>query len=296
MKILFHITGYKCPEQFAWLYRAIYNQHDLFIIHVDKKSPKQVHAAFREITAEHANTHFLPSQSVIWGGTGLILAELSALEFGLWIDSEWRYLVNLSAQDYINASMDQIRHNLTENWPANFVMCIPLRETHWRIRKRTWFRHIEVGNQRHFTPIPRFPKGGVEIAWHGPWWHVLTREFCEWWVTSPKGEQYYHALENAGMPDELLVQNLINDSPYRSTLRSECKHEIVWRHPGESVSVTSHPNVLTTEDLPTLESSKAFFARKFDSSIDCDVLKILAQRFNAFTPMSYPAAGSGSTN
>ena len=295
MKILFHITGYKRPEQFAWLYRAIYNEDDLFIIHVDEKSSQQIHKDFREITAGHANTFFLSSLSVIWGGTGLIRAELNALKLGLQLDSEWRYLVNLSAQDYVNASMDQIRSNLTESWPANFVMCTPLKETHWRIRKRLWFRYIELGNQRHFTPIPRFPNRGVEIAWHGPWWHVLTREFCEWWITNPKGDQYYRALKSAGMPDELLVQNLIHDSPFLKTLRSECKHEIIWRHPGDPIAATAHPNVLTMEDLPTLESSKAFFARTFDSTVDCDILRMLAKRSNVLPPISNQTSSPGPT-
>ena len=286
MKILFHVTGYKCPEQFSWLYQAIYNRNDLFIIHVDKKSPQNVHRAFREIAREHSNTHFLPSIRVTWGGTGLIRAELSALEFGLRIDEKWQYMINLTAQDYLNTPLDQIREHLKDAWPSNFVMCIPLEKAHWRIRKRCWFRYIEIGDRRYFTPIPSMRDNNVKIGWHGPWWHVLTRDFCHWWLTDQKGVLYYQALRNAGMPDELLVQNLIQDSPFKQTLISECKHEIIWRYPGQSVKLTAHPNVLTTADLPILDASKAFFARKFDLSVDKGILEILAQRFDTVTPAS----------
>ena len=276
MKILFHITGYRLPEQFAWLYQALYNKKDLFIIHIDKKTPPHIYNEFLRITDGHVNTHFIPRIKVTWGSTGLIRAELEALKLGLRIDNDWRYLVNLTAQDYLISSVEKIRKELVDAWPDNFVMSTLLKETHWRIRKRCWFNYCEIGDRRYFTPLPSLRQARLKIHRHGPWWHVLTRDFCEWWTTHPKADQYYRALEFAGMPDELLIQNLIHDSPFAQTVRSECKHEIIWRYPGESVRTTAHPRVLTVRDLDILENSTAFFARKFDASVDRAVLERLA--------------------
>jgi hypothetical protein len=278
MKIAFHITGYKKPDQFNWLYKSIYNKSDLFIIHVDKKSPPEVHHGFRSIAKKHDNTHFIESIPIIWGGTGLIRAELSAIKEALRIDADWRYWINLTAQDYPLVSLDELRAKLHASWPGNFVECKALPDVHWRIRKRLWFRYIKFGNRRYFTPIPRLSNARVQLNWYGAWWHILSRDFCGWWSTAARAAEYYEALETAGMPDEFLVQNVIHDSPYRETVISECKHEIVWCGPDDPLSSSAHPNILTMHDRQLLLRSGAFFARKFDQEVDKKILSELAKQ------------------
>lgn len=281
MRILFHITGYRDPGQFYWLYRAIYNKHDIFVIHIDKKTSPEVHYGFRSITYGHQNTHFIKSLPVIWGGTGLIQAELEAIRFALKLDQDWYYLINLSAQDYPLISVDQLRKRLEEAWPNNFVQCKALSTVHWRIRKRLWFRHIEHHNKRHFTPIPKMPNRELRLDWYGAWWHILSRDFCAWWSSTSKAHAYLRGLQSAGMPDEFLIQNAIQDSPFRDVVVPESKHEIVWCNPGDPLSVTAHPNILTMNDQDVLTRSKAFFARKFDRTVDQAILALLAQRIGA---------------
>ncbi len=83
------------------------------------------------------------------------------------------------------------------------------------------------------------------------------------------------------MPDEFLVQNIIQDSPFLDTVIPYCKHEILWCNPGDPLSATAHPNTLTMYNQDVLTRSKAFFARKFDRSIDQEILLFLAQRIGA---------------
>lgn len=283
-KILYHITGYKDPQQFEWLYKSIYNNIDLFIIHIDKKSPGEVHANYHAITGIKKNVIFLPSISVTWGGCGLIDAELMAIRYALENDLPWTHLVNLSAQDYPLVPTEQLRNDISTSWPSNYVLCNDIRKVHWRIRKRPKFLHMEYKHRRLFTPIPLLKPIDIDIRWSGPWWHILTREFCSWLVTNEKAKRYITFLRNAGMPDELLVQNIIKDSPFRDTMISRCKHEIIWRRPGETRSSSARPSVLTFRDLPLLESSTAFFARKFDHRIDRRILFALAERCHFATP------------
>jgi len=40
----------------------------------------------------------------------------------------------------------------------------------------------------------------------------------------------------------------------------------------------SHPAVLRLEDLPAVDASGAFFARKFDPAVDASVIRELAAR------------------
>lgn len=284
MKFLFHITGYKNPDQFAWLYRAIYNENDLFVIHVDQKSPGEVHSGFQALANGHENTHFIASLPIVWGGIGLIQAELAAIRYALDIDPNWHYLINLSAQDYPLIPLNEIRTRLDAAWPHNFVECKALSTVHWRIRKRIWFRYIEHRSKRHFTPIPRPLYAAQKIKWYGAWWHILSHDFCVWWSTATKAEGYLKALQSAGMPDEFLIQNIIQDSPFQDTVIPECRHEIIWCNPGDPLSTTAHPNILTMRNRDALTSSRAFFARKFDRSVDREILEFLAQRTGALQP------------
>ncbi len=253
IKILYHITGYKKPHQFEWLYRAIYNEVDLFIIHVDKKSPGEIRSQYREIAGFKSNVIFLPCISVTWGGCGLIDAEFMAIRYALENDPSWTHIVNLSAQDYPLVTTEHLRNEISKTRPSNYVLCNDIRKVHWRIRKRPLFLHTEYNYKRLFTPIPRLKPFGIDIRWSGPWWHILTREFCSWLMTSKQAERYLRFLRNAGMPDELLIQNVIKDSPFRDTVISRCKHEIVWRRPGEPRASSARPRVLTIQDLPLLE-------------------------------------------
>ena len=278
MRLLFHITGYRDPAQFSWLYRAIYNEYDLFIVHIDRKSPSEVHSGFRSFAIGHKNTHFIPSLPIVWGGVGLIRAELAAIKYALEIDPDWGYLVNLSAQDYPLIPLNELRNRLDDAWPHNFVECKALSRVHWRIRKRLWFHYIEHHHKRYFTPMPRLRSVALRIKWYGAWWHILSHDFCVWWTTATKADRYLKGLQSAGMPDEFLVQNIIQDSPFQDTVISECKHEILWCNPGDPLSTTAHPNILTMKNQDILTRSKAFFARKFDRAIDQEILQVLAQR------------------
>lgn len=278
IKILYHITGYKDSLQFKWLFDAIYNEEDIYVLHIDQKAKESVHADFRNCTGFKSNVIFLPSISVTWGGCGLIDAEWQAICFGLKNDPDWTHIINLSAQDYPLLSANMIRNELAHSWPSNYVLCNDIRRVHWRIRKRRLFHYFERNERRFFTPIPKIKPSDIHVRWVGPWWHILTREFCDWMINDNKAKRYLAFLRSAGMPDEMLIQNIIMDSPFRDNLISCCKHEIVWRRPHEPIQSSARPNVLTMEDLPLLESSTAFFARKFDHGIDREVLECLARR------------------
>ena len=284
VKILFHITGYHNSCQFEWLYRAIYSKYDLFILHVDKKAPKHIHDGFRRVAGCQDNVIFLPSQAVTWGGCGLIDVEMMAIRHALRYDPSWTHIVNLSAQDYPLVPTSALKDELAICWPLNFVLCNDIRQVHWRIRKRPLLRYVEWYNRRICTPIPKIAPKRLKIRSVGPWWHILTRDFCSWLITDSKAREYLSFLRSAGMPDELLIQNTILDSPFQDQVLSCCKHEILWRRPGEPRSSSARPKVFTIEDLPRLQASTAFFARKFDYQVDQNILTTLASRHHFDVP------------
>ena len=97
-------------------------------------------------------------------------------------------------------------------------------------------------------------------------------------MTTARRGGYERFLRNVQAPDELIMQNLIMDSPFRDTVTGDNQHLVVW--PGGSGS----PATLTSADLPLIESSEKLFARKFDHNIDRAVLQHLAARIDAPEP------------
>ena len=61
-------------------------------------------------------------------------------------------------------------------------------------------------------------------------------------------------------------------SPFAGTVDGDNKRLIKWVHD------SGNPKVLTSADLPDLEASPAFFARKFDETVDAEVLDRLTAR------------------
>ena len=59
MRLAYSISGYKDPAQFAWLIGAIADARDVFIIHVDAKSPPSIHQGFRDIAKACPNIYFI---------------------------------------------------------------------------------------------------------------------------------------------------------------------------------------------------------------------------------------------
>jgi hypothetical protein len=66
------------------------------------------------------------------------------------------------------------------------------------------------------------------------------------------------------------------NGPFAATLIPDYRREIVW----EGGPQTRSPQVLTSKHLALLGASKAWFARKFDETIDRDVLDRLASRIS----------------
>jgi hypothetical protein len=70
------------------------------------------------------------------------------------------------------------------------------------------------------------------------------------------------------VPDELFFQTIIMNSQLRDTVENDDLRYLDWsREPA--------PAVFTAADLPSLLESRQLFARKFDETVDFEVLDAL---------------------
>jgi hypothetical protein len=126
-----------------------------------------------------------------------------------------------------------------------------------------------VGVRRFRSPLPK-----PMVYYKGSQWWTLS-ERCLQAVQQFRRDHpevlasYRHAI----IPDESFFQTVLyNDR--RFALTNDDLRFIQWRdHSDES------PATLTSDDVPAMRASRAFFARKFNSNVDAEVLDTIDRTF-----------------
>lgn len=278
MRLAYSISGYKLPGQLAWLMTAIRHQDDLFVLHVDARTPPDVYDELREAAGDGPNIVFIERQTITWMGISLVEAELRAIRAALAADPPFDYLISLSMQDYPLKSRAEIVAALEAAPGLDHVSRERLEDLPFHIRRRPWLLAFERQGRLIKTPIPRPIPKGLELRWKGSWWRVLSRQTCEWLVEAELTRRHLDFLRHVQAPDELFFQNLLMQGPHRDRLAERNRHFVAWSGIGGS------PKTLTMGEAEELLATPLWFARKFDETVDRRVLELLAQRIGADLP------------
>jgi hypothetical protein len=75
------------------------------------------------------------------------------------------------------------------------------------------------------------------------------------------------------IPDELFFQTIVMNSPLRDTIVNDDLRYVDWTRP-------TAPAILGRQDFDTLRNSGKLFARKFDTTVDREILDLLDQRID----------------
>jgi hypothetical protein len=99
--LAFSVMLFKDVQPFERLLRAIYRPQNVYCVHVDKKSPASVHAAVHVITRCFENVFVSHEMfDVEWGKFSLLEPELSCMKELLERNKKWKYLINLTGQEF----------------------------------------------------------------------------------------------------------------------------------------------------------------------------------------------------
>jgi Core-2/I-Branching enzyme len=275
LKLAYYIAAHHKAYQFEWLFKALYNETDLFIIHIDKKSPREFQLAIENIVRTQEkftlkNTVFLPPRRVNWGGWSQVSTELGAIRIALQSEHQWQYFVNLSGQDYPIQSLPEIRRTLREAWPRNFIRVWSFDRVRSEEPEDPHLRKlvsIEMFGRVKQLPF-RLPNCGLSTDYKGSSWHILTREYCQWLLVDPIASRLAKYLQFWRCPDEVFFQAAIMNSPFID-LRMEDSGRLFF-FPG--------PKILESSDLGRILASSDLFARKFDTAVDRAVLESIAEK------------------
>ena len=273
MKLAYLIITHKNPEQVANLVQTVCRPEDLALIHCDLKSGSGFQERIQHaLRASHpSNVRFATQRRVNWGGFSVTAVEADGIRQLLSWKDDWDYLINLSGQCMPTKSPAALADFLAAHRGANFIDCVDL-QTDWKsalYRLKTFA--LEWRGRLLDTRIPRRALKGVRF-FGGSAWFILSRAFCEYLTSSSVFTRMFAFARYTQIPDELLFQTTIMNSPFRDSVVGDAKRLIMW--PPEA---SPHPLVLTTRDWPRLMEADHYFARKFDTAIDADVIARLTE-------------------
>lgn len=282
----FFILAHQKPDQLRWLVEALAAERsghgDIVILHVDRKSTlglkperRGIWPMAKALASEYPNVHLMPPRFTNWGGWSLAQVQLDAIALALEISPDWSHFINLSGQCYPIKPRQQIDALLAADPDQVFVELrnfTSLPPDDWHL---AWHPMVELPHKAIKLPGPRPPPAEFELCHKGSQWSILPREFCEWQRQAEVARVIRKYLRHLLLSDELIMQTLVRNGPWRDKVAAHVGHEIVW--PG--------PKVMTQDDLPRLLGSPAFFSRKFDHDRDPEILPHLAHR------LGYPMTG-----
>jgi Core-2/I-Branching enzyme len=99
--IAFSLLTYENFEQTERLLRLIYRPHNFYCLHVDAKSPPDMHSAAEAVASCLPNVIVArPAITVEWGRISVVEAELSCMKILLERDQDWKYFINLVGRDF----------------------------------------------------------------------------------------------------------------------------------------------------------------------------------------------------
>ncbi|XP_067677832.1 beta-1,3-galactosyl-O-glycosyl-glycoprotein beta-1,6-N-acetylglucosaminyltransferase-like [Haliotis asinina] len=193
--IAFTVLMYKSFEQFERLLRAIYRPQNVYCIHVDAKSSSEVRNSVTSLTTCLPNV-FLASRSVAvkWGSFTVLEPELICMQDLL--KHKWRYLINLTGQEFPLKTNMEIVQILKAYDGANdiegTVERVPDRKSRWG----------SAGVPPHnIRPV----KGAVHV--------VVNRQYVEYIVHDPVANDLLTWLKRTKFPDETFFATL-NHNPH----------------------------------------------------------------------------------
>ncbi len=105
----------------------------------------------------------------------------------------------------------------------------------------------------------------------------MSRRFCEFITKSPEVDRFRDFYRNTLIADEGFFQTVMMNTSYKATLVNDDKRTIDWIPMG---TIKLRPRDFTAKDVNYLMASSGLFARKFDETIDKEILNILESRLS----------------
>jgi Core-2/I-Branching enzyme len=290
MAIAYHILAHKNPAQVERLLRVLEHPDDVFVLHFDRRAPRALHTLGREWARTRAQVRVQTSRTVEWGGPKISELQIEAMALALGHAQPWTHFINLTGQDFPLCTRAQRMARLEPDLEKSYLSWFaPLETDHWNnARERLDRWHLHAAWLQRALRLPgigrrvrallgwtnRIPYlTGYRRNWAGLFRYfggsnyvVLARAACRYLTTDSDALRIRRWLSHSAHPDEIVFQSVLQSGPLAGTLVNKDWREIDFpRH-------SPHPRLFREADFDRLTASANLFARKFDESVDSEIL------------------------
>jgi hypothetical protein len=295
-RIGYLILAHRYPEQLLRLVNRLDGKNVVFLVHIDKKVADPVNTYLQSQFFTKKNVRFIKRFTCHWAGFGIIQATLQGIKEAVENKIEVDHLVLLSGQDYPIKSNDYINEFLFRHKGFSFVNHKPFPQPEWKSENGGWHRveswhfirrHTRyvypcrnifgIGRMSVFNPVwniaqsimPKFrrtfplrlhPFGGAQF------WCLSNKHFHYIYDFIQRHPQYLSFFKYVFVPDEILIQTIIGNANFQQEIYNDTLHFLEWNRPGA---------VLNTSDKENIFSTYHLFARKFDTTVDANILNVI---------------------
>ncbi len=275
------ILAHKMDYTFDTLIELLDDEKNDIYIHMDKKNKFFEEEPIRN-RIKKSNVFFVNRVKCNWGGFSLVKAELNLLKEST--KKNYRYYHLISGQDLPLKSQNEIYSFFEENYGKQFI---GFQEEKFKFQKRVkyYYPFQEILGRKAFKtvhgklmskPILKlqdlfkiYRNKNINFQ-KGTQWISITDQFAKYIVN--KEQEIDKVFKNTYCSDEIVIQTLFINSEFKNDLYSNkyndqkntIKRYIDWNR--------GTPYVWKKEDFDELINSGALFARKFDESIDKDII------------------------
>lgn len=283
MKIANIIVVHKNPQQLARMLSHFNGEQFHHFIHIDRRVDIQEYSAVTALP----NVTLLRRIKVNWSGYGFVEVVLDGFSHIAARKSEFMYVNVMSGQDYpvrpthhfyeylLNADRKEffeVAHVDTE-WPIAMHRYQRFHLIEWKVRGR--YRLEDFINI--FVAPRTFYKGKLQPYGKSAWFTAsvaFVQYALNYMRENPDYERFLRTVWN---PDEFTFNTLVMNSPFRERLVNSNLRNIDWSEGN------ANPKIFRVSDVPGLIQGECFMARKFDTTVDAEVLDLLDQFIAADT-------------
>lgn len=216
MSIAYFILCHSSRPFLLELFRSIYDDENLYIVHCDRKSPPELLELATRLASSFENVRSLPNRLCSWGSFSLVSASLDGMNCALREGRNWSHFAILGESHLPLWSPDQVKERLepgvsyAEVWP---VAELP-ESGKADVRHRFALRYRELPGVGSFGSGPQaLPRQWPERLYHGSQWMVLSRAACEGALESISRTEDWGAFEHSLLADETALQTLVMSLP-----------------------------------------------------------------------------------
>ena len=283
MSVVKHAFLIAAHHQFEILMKTlrILDDKDVdFYIHIDKKCKVFPKDELIRCCGE-SNIEFVEPIFVNWGGDSQIECTLRLLNAA--VPKKYDYYHYISGVDMPIKPKEEILDYFESNGEQQYINFGGKRAEEQYIDRLRYHSFFQDSGHQHLymadklirfierkLGVDRTKKSPSTVFQYGSNWFSITHDFAEYVVK--KNDWIKKVFSNTRCGDELFIQTLVINSPYRDQLPNNAfdgSYTSCLRYIDFS---RGNPYVFTMDDYDDLTGSLYLFARKFDLSKDAEIV------------------------